>query len=743
MLFPRYYGRFFGLMPFVKAENEHEELPERLWEVTIFQTADESWEVTDLTLAADTPLTIEWDGAAPEDVIEGSTATLRVISPGDRTFTDLYTVDPLGVTIEVKADGATVWRGALEPELYEEPYSTRDGYVVELSFADIAGMERIDFALTGRVSFDTILAEAIKGTPLSGYDLRSATMTAEPDGSTLPLDMTRLFISAANFYDEDGKARNMSEAVEMILRPFGLHMRQHRGELRIYDWHSLASDAPGEDRAIEWVDTDAQLSVADVAHAVTLSYSPYADTTLADGSVDIDEIDPDDGDKLTVRLNYDRSDFMQSGGFIDSFKIVSLSPERAATAIPPSMEAHVNLFRITAGHSGSNSAGVLGYCYPRSSILPGGCGVNFVQPDYIDVGSAGCSVLTLTGPWLTITGARSHYLKITLDLLLDVRYNPFEDAGDYNEIGNWNRLKKWANFGYVQCSLEYIGPDGNAVAHYYNGNVVASPHYYDDGNWFAGPDLGGSLWLAYYDPSDRKDSSGFGGWKKNRQSIGRWKNNLPPLFTKRGEGEFVSLKSLENFGSAGSFRLTVYNHILWFDDDGHGEGIGDGSHRLDEIVRWCLFGQTTMEIVRADGSAIDTDDIIYTATAIEGAASDKEVGLEAGSVVKTPTARAVISIGDGASLRPVGPGSFIRTRAAGVEELLLDTLVSQYDEPHVILSGHADLSPVLLDDFCAWSERSQPEGCRFIPTSVTVYAGDGTAEYAFREISPDQYSPST
>jgi hypothetical protein len=201
-LYPRYSGRFYGLMPFYR-NGDHYTSAERLWEVTIYQMADAPFAVADLMFAADSPLSIEWGDTDPTEVVEGSTATLRLISPGDRTFADLYTVDPLGVVVEVKASGAVVWRGSMEPELYEEPYSTPDGYVVELSFSDLGPMDRRDFALEGRVTLHRILAEAIGATALSGYSLKSATMVNDwSTGEQTALNLSRLCISADNFYDD-------------------------------------------------------------------------------------------------------------------------------------------------------------------------------------------------------------------------------------------------------------------------------------------------------------------------------------------------------------------------------------------------------------------------------------------------------------------------------------------------------------------------------------------------------------
>jgi len=91
-LYPRYSGRFYGLIP-LQRNGDRVMTTETLWEVTICQQADEPWGASDLGLDADTPLLIEWDDVRPEDVIEGSTATLRLISPGDRTFADLAAME--------------------------------------------------------------------------------------------------------------------------------------------------------------------------------------------------------------------------------------------------------------------------------------------------------------------------------------------------------------------------------------------------------------------------------------------------------------------------------------------------------------------------------------------------------------------------------------------------------------------------------------------------------------------------
>lgn len=732
MLYPRYYGRFRGLMSIYKIGDGYT-TAERLWEVTIYQLADGPFEVEDLIFSAESPLQMEWSEVAPEDVIEGSTATLRLISPSDRKFTDLYAINPLSVVLEVKAGGDVVWRGSIEPELYEEPYSTKDGYEVELTFSDLSPMERREFSLSGRVTFEEILSAAVSATSLSGYRMKCSTVYMNSvNGTQDIIRLSQLYISSDNFYDEDGEAKTLSEAVETILRPFGLKMRQQGGRVWIYDWHALATESPSDLRIIDWTSTDQTLSIAPVAHAVTLNYSTYADTTLAESTPDIDELTKSDPARtLSVNVDYNTKDP------VAGFKLFTYSAYPDST-LPKGMRMISNnpLFRIEAGFSGSNTSGIYGYALPTGN------------PNGISFGSdPGNAIFTLTGPTLTLRNSFVHFIKITLDMLIDVRYNPYESASKYNEEGNWSRLQNWANFGYIPVALELVGDSGSVVCHYVNSSIKSSNSASLDGRWVAGPANPGDMWLAYYDPGDRKSASGWGGWKKNRQCIGYYRDDLPTLTEKRGEGEFVPFPLATDKYSSGTLRLTVYSGADWMDYKRQGEAYISGTvmdidHSLSRRVRWMLYGTAEMEIVKGDGTKINTDDIIYTATAIDGAASDVDITIEAGSAVDAPTARSVISIKADSStaLKPISR-IFRRSRTATVEELLLDTLVSQYDQPHTILTGQANLAPCIASEPHSWQDRAQPSDKHFIPTAATVDAAAGTAEITFREISPDIYSP--
>ena len=71
-----------------------------------------------------------------EDAVCGSVATLTVVSPEDRTYEDLYSVEPGMIRMDVYKDDVLYWSGCLDPEFYEEPYSREKNYDVKFTFSD-------------------------------------------------------------------------------------------------------------------------------------------------------------------------------------------------------------------------------------------------------------------------------------------------------------------------------------------------------------------------------------------------------------------------------------------------------------------------------------------------------------------------------------------------------------------------------------------------------------------------------
>ena len=114
------------------------------WRCEILQDAPAPFnEIGELTFPADHPLVIDWSNKAKHETVCGSTATLRIESPGDRTYISLYTIKAGAVRLNVYRNNELYWTGALDTEFYEEPYSRASMYDVELTF-DSAGTEPCD-----------------------------------------------------------------------------------------------------------------------------------------------------------------------------------------------------------------------------------------------------------------------------------------------------------------------------------------------------------------------------------------------------------------------------------------------------------------------------------------------------------------------------------------------------------------------------------------------------------------------
>ena len=252
--------------------------------VTIMQELDAApVEVGELCFPGSEPLLIEWVETSKEDVLCGSTATLRVLSPGDRTFAGLYTITPGSIGLRVEIDGQTYWMGTLDPEFYEEPYTSNEDYEVELTFSDFGIFERLQYNLAGMQPLGKILLDALTRARIyevinQGYISTCLT----PDSGKMSLD--DLCVRSENFIDEDGETSNMQEVIEGILQPLGLRMIQRGGKVWVYDLNGIFHGA--ETEKIEWHDADQVMGVDKVANNVKITFSPYASSEMATDGVE-------------------------------------------------------------------------------------------------------------------------------------------------------------------------------------------------------------------------------------------------------------------------------------------------------------------------------------------------------------------------------------------------------------------------------------------------------------------------
>lgn len=138
------------------------------WRVDILQANDVPFaNVGELDLSSNDALLIEWPVIDKEEVIVGSSATLNIISPGDRTYEDLYTIISGNIRMDVYCEDSLYWSGTLDPEFYSEPYERLDNYVVTLTFSDFGILDRVSYDLAGAQPLSAIVTRAIAGTNIN------------------------------------------------------------------------------------------------------------------------------------------------------------------------------------------------------------------------------------------------------------------------------------------------------------------------------------------------------------------------------------------------------------------------------------------------------------------------------------------------------------------------------------------------------------------------------------------------
>ena len=283
------------------------------WKVDIWQEAPLPFaEVEELTFPADEPVVIEWDSKAKEEVICGSACTVKIESPSDRKYIDLYAVTPgeIGVTISRKAPGAEsyslYWMGALDAEQYEEPYERAWGYDVMLTFQDFGAWGRLRYNLEGMQNMAEVLAYAIRRVGLGDFvhpdettlldytSFVSSYHIDETPGSENDPEPTELIddntpfehegriviihnpselvpgeidmseaavtqatvetvaVQSAAFYDDDGEGMTLDEVVTAMLQPLGMRIVQRNGRIWVYDINALASITVPHPIPVEW-----------------------------------------------------------------------------------------------------------------------------------------------------------------------------------------------------------------------------------------------------------------------------------------------------------------------------------------------------------------------------------------------------------------------------------------------------------------------------------------------------------
>lgn len=764
------------------------------WRCDILQESDVAFAVKRLIFPDDEPLLIEYDTKAKEEVICGSSATLTVISPGDRTYLDLYSIKAGQIRLDVYRAGALFWSGCLDPEFYEEPYDRNSDYDVSLTFSDFGMLDRIPYDGTGRRTLLELLEAALSKAKINcGRIDESLISTGFPDGTQMSL--LSLMMASENFYDEDGEASSFKDVLEGIFQPLGLKLLQRGGGIYVFDINGLYSKIKTSARII-WNGSGSSLGTDSVYNNIKITFSPYSSADVIDGELDYnDEFGPE-----WTNLTNAMSDVKYNGGavpagmsspecysyYIDydsshrhendwDYALIDFTIFRTADKNKCKGVAEIGLdnsfFKIQPMLGGNETEGVVG------GFFTGGHGAlssGFPTRKGLHPASHSKTLAIRMArtylPEMSEVDAPNNYLRIQLDLLFDPRYNPFTDAGDGNESDNYDFVKNNAPFAFVPVAIVVYDETGKALAHYSNewltmngqpGNsfaATASDGYASKWGWKAGEAEWGEAWLSYYDPDNLLQGTGVMGWQCNRQSVGKpWTDGSKKVKNRKyhyadkytgASKEFWMFDSFKKLPDGqyipyppcgGYLEIRVYNGVWAFDDvdrfSKEADGYFNGKGGYDKI-RWQLYKLPKVSVVKRTLTLDDAtmDDVEYSGVLNSDAKEDLEIDTICGtSDIVCPTAKGMyLSSKTGEQIRQLVRGGC----AAHPEQLLIGTLYSQYAERRTTLSGDVEIYHKGLTSYV---DAAQNQDMKFMLVGEEINAKEDSSDATFVEIRPDEY----
>lgn len=736
-----------------------------VWRVDIMQEADAAFAtVGALEFPADAPLVIEWQREDKETVILGSSATLKIISPGDRTYEDLYTIEVGRIRMDVYKDNKLYWSGALDPEFYEEPYEMANGYEVSLTFSDFGILDRIKYDLSGIQTIRDIITYALQRAVILYNGLNTTYITTTfTDGASITGG--GISVRSENFVDEDGEASTLYEVLEGILQPLAVRIVQRAGTIYLYDLNGLYTK--GTPKAIQW-DGDSQTMGTDkVANNVIVSFSPYSSAELLSdemeygGKYDIEHTNLTsdaptvDYDEWGEYYSYypDYSEEHRQGSNWDYNLIdftIFINNHGSGLKSKGTWCRYFHILPITGG--ATECTGVA-YAFRTG----GHGGISTGRPKWKvhsripRAGLSGNSEILTTNrvflPKLDAESMKKYKVRVMEEVLIDARYNPLSGSTSGNDEGNDNVVKTRSGFVFIPAKITLYDKDGKALYHYSNRETAAGAtkgHLgYSKGKWVSGADPGGDCWLEYYNPDNFGEDAGIRGWQRNRHCIGRPDGRggrmgleIYDSFKKMDDAEYMPYPPV-----AGYLEIQIQEGILGYDYGQRVDNCGFGSAEsqwdksgIYNMLRWCLYKAPVVDVVNNNlvFDAAELEDVEYSGYINKSAKEEIDIDTICGTAV---------------SVCPTAKGCYHRTKTgeqlqeltrAGVtdhpEKLLIGTIYGQYADRKTTLSGEA----VIDDGLHYYTEQNQGDKRFMLMSEEQDIIADCTdAEYC--EFRPDEY----
>lgn len=724
MRYLRYSGEFLSVSGVV-------------WRCDILQeSASDYSEVGELEFISGSEVEIEWPTQDKEVPLCGSVATVTLLSPGDRTYMGLYTIAPGDIALEVYRDNVLYWCGFLDPELYEEPYAYGSAYSVTLTFTDFGIFDRLKYNLTGLKTVRAVIEDALNRGGLSQLSLSCERVSAYVNGLAATPLLDALAVRSENWVDENGEASSLKEVIEGMLQPLGLKMVQKAGKVHIYDINGLYNGYGSEE--IEWVLQDQMLGTDKVANNVKVIFSPYTNNSLIAGD-DLFDTSGDTEDKTNLTNSGTYFTFYKdlSSGVADaqhlSFTMFTCGEAYAASqgkSKLPYVNPLAGYFHILPLLDGEESEGVYEFFTTGTDKISGGTSSRHPSSRY--------SVETLFStpkvylPDLSQSSGRNPLLKVTMEMLMDAKYNPFESEDVMDGTDEMTAFESIA-YARIFVRISLYDESGNEIYHYRNADVLNSALTNAAlgatlGEWEAGASVPADASLMYYG-TDFKRGEAVGGWKANRQAIHAM-STLAPSFVNLDDGQFIPYPP-----AGGYLQISVITgKAVFLGSTSGGSPVEMTSDYADKFLRWMLYKVPSVELVNNDilHGAVTSDDIEYSGVLNEDAKDSLEIDTVCGTMPTiNPSAKGLYYRSDG----PLAEKMIRAGRSARPEQLLIGTMYSQYADRMTVLSGTARILPAGLK----WYTDAALDGVQLMLLGEVQNLREDESKITAAEFRPDEY----
>lgn len=232
----------------------------------------ETFETQELRLGAK-PIVLQRESERLSGLI-ATKARLSLVSETDGMIRYLHKLPEGAVKLVVWRSEELYYLGTLDPESYEEDYTRKNRYMVELSFSDFGCAQRLRHKLRGHkrlgdwvgLFVKASLSHAQYGMDLSllplpsplyednssllmgggGFDAVDEWDDELMQGLTDEIDRIMLqgYVSSQAFYEDEGQSRTIYDSLDGILSSLGLRLEQRAGKFVLYDTDWLLAQSP-------------------------------------------------------------------------------------------------------------------------------------------------------------------------------------------------------------------------------------------------------------------------------------------------------------------------------------------------------------------------------------------------------------------------------------------------------------------------------------------------------------------